>query len=175
MKIIETNIKGVFEIENSIFKDQRGLLVKTFHKDNFKQKGLVSNFEESFYSVSKKNVIRGMHYQKPPHDHAKLVYVIDGEIIDVALDIRKFSPTKGKYYHTKLSSINNKSIYMDKGIAHGFMSISQSATVVYLTSTVHSKDFEDGYKWDSFGYDWDEIKDPILSERDKSFKSFIRS
>jgi len=175
MKIIETSIKGVFEIENSIFKDQRGLFVKTFHKDYFKQKGLASNFEESFYSVSKKNVIRGMHYQKPPHDHAKLVYVIDGEIIDVALDIRNSSPTKGKYYHTKLSSINNKSLYMDKGIAHGFMSISESATVVYLTSTVHSKDFEGGYKWDSFGYDWDEIKDPILSERDKSFKSFISS
>ena len=103
-----------------------------------------------------------------PMAHDKLVYVTAGEILDVALDVRKGSPTYGESYSAILSGDNHKSLYMGKGIAHGFLTLSESATVVYLTSTVHSVECDKGVKWDSFGFDWG-LKHPILSDRDKSF------
>jgi len=169
MQIKATCLEGVFEIENRKFEDQRGLFVKTFHAEEFEKKGLESDFKESFYSVSKKNVLRGMHFQLPPHDHAKLVYVTDGEILDVAVDNRKESNTFGNYFSTRLSSDNAKSLYMAKGFAHGFLTLSESATVVYLTSSVHSPDLDTGIKWDSFGFDWG-VEVPIISERDSNFR-----
>ena len=99
----DTNLDGVFEIENKKLIDERGAFIKTFHFDTYKEKGLEANFKESFYSVSKKNVLRGMHFQRPPHDHVKLVYVVAGEILDVAVDIRKNSSTFGKYFSVNLS------------------------------------------------------------------------
>lgn len=167
MKIIPTHLDGVFEIQNKKFEDHRGLFVKTFHEEMFNDSKLETDFKESFYSISKQGVLRGMHFQLPPHDHAKLVYVIDGEIMDVAVDIRKDSPTFGQYFSTILSSQNVKSLYIAKGFAHGFLTLSESATVVYLTSTVRSPESEFGISWDSFGFNWQEIN-PIMSERDKS-------
>jgi len=171
MIIKPTVLDGIFEIENKKFKDHRGIFVKTFHTQTFKEYGLESDFKESFYSVSKKNVLRGMHFQLAPHDHAKLVYVIDGEILDVAVDIRKESPTFGKYFSTIISSENAKSLYMIKGFAHGFLTITDTATVVYLISTEHTPESDSGIKWDSFGFDWG-IDEPILSGRDNSFVRF---
>lgn len=168
MYIKPTYIDGIFEVENKKFEDQRGLFVKTFQAEMFEENGLQSDFKESFYSVSKKNVLRGMHYQLPPHDHAKLAYVTSGEILDVALDVRKCSPTFGKCFSTKLSSENAKSLYMAKGFAHGFLTLSESATVVYLTSTVHTPGSDAGIKWDSFGCVWG-VENPIISDRDKFF------
>ncbi|WP_045213319.1 dTDP-4-dehydrorhamnose 3,5-epimerase [Desulfonatronovibrio magnus] len=171
MEIIPTNLQGVYEIQCRNFQDQRGLFIKTFHADTFAAHGLDTDFKESFYSVSKKNVLRGMHFQKPPHDHAKLVYVTDGEILDVALDIRKDSPSFGRYFSTTLLDINAKSLYMAKGFAHGFLTLSETATVVYLTTTVHAPEHDIGVRWDSFGFDWGLIK-PVVSQRDNSFKKF---
>jgi len=171
MIINPTPLEGVFEIENKVFEDFRGKFVKTFHEEVFRSHGLECDFKESFYSVSRKNVLRGMHFQLPPHDHAKLVYVIDGEILDVAVDIRKESDTFGQYFSTRLSSDNSKSLYMDKGCAHGFLTLSKSATVVYLTSTVYSPDSDSGIKWNSFGFDWEGCTAPIISERDTKFAS----
>lgn len=171
MKIGKTNLDGVYEIENKIFRDERGIFIKTFHRDVFKEEGLETDFKESFYSVSKKNVIRGMHYQKPPYDHAKLVYVVSGEILDVAVDIRHGSGTHGQYFATILSAENGKSIYMAKGFAHGFLTMSDSATVVYLLSTVHSPEHDSGILWNSFGFEWG-VSNPIISKRDESFNSF---
>ncbi len=169
MNITETHLNGVFEIQNKKLEDQRGLFVKTFHENTFQEHGLEFNFKESFYSVSKKDVLRGMHYQLPPHDHAKLVYVTDGEVLDVALDIRKESETYGKFYSTVLSSENAKSLYMAKGFAHGFLTLSESVTVVYLTSTTYSPESDRGVSWDSFGFDWEGVIDPLISARDKGF------
>ncbi len=173
MIVKSTPLDGVFEIENKVFEDHRGKFVKTFHEDVFKSYGLECDFKESFYSVSKKNVLRGMHFQLPPHDHAKLVYVTDGEILDVAVDIRKESPTFGQYFSTKLSADNAKSLYMAKGFAHGFLTLSNSATVTYLTTTIHAPEHDSGIRWDSFGFDWHgyHIDTSLVSERDKSFKS----
>ena len=171
MNFIKTKLDGVFEIQNSKFEDHRGSFVKTFNKDIFSENGLDYNFKESFYSVSKKNVLRGMHFQLPPHDHAKLVYVVDGDILDVALDIRQESPTYGDFFSTRLSSENAKSLYMAKGFAHGFLTLSKSATVVYLISTVHVPKYDDGIHWDGFGFDWNGVKNPITSNRDSSFNA----
>jgi len=166
MLIKKTALEGVFEIENKKFEDHRGLFVKTFHTDVFSESGLESDFKESFYSVSKKGVLRGMHFQLPPYDHAKLVYVTNGEILDVAVDIRKNSSTFGEFFSTNLSSKNVKSLYMAKGFAHGFLTMSDSATVVYLTSTIRSPEAESGIRWDSFGFDWLGVISPIISDRD---------
>ena len=168
MKIISTSLAGVFEIENFIFKDNRGSFVKTFHEKSFKDSGLATDFKESFYSVSRKGVLRGMHFQLPPHDHEKLVYVSSGEILDVVVDIRSKSPTFGSYFSTILSSDNQKSLHIAKGFAHGFLTLSKSATVMYSTTTVQSSDHESGIRWNSFGFDWQETN-PIMSDRDKKF------
>lgn len=168
MKINKTNLDGVYEIENKTFRDERGTFIKTFHSDFFKDQGLETDFRESFYSVSKKNVIRGMHYQKPPHDHAKLVYVVSGEILDVAVDIRESSETYGQYFATILSAENGKSLYLDKGLAHGFLTLSDDATVIYMTTTVHNPESDSGVLWNSFGFDW-KCDAPIISLRDMSF------
>lgn len=169
MEIIESNLNGVVVLQNKKFEDHRGVFVKTFHREIFEEAGLQSDFKESFFSFSRKNVIRGMHFQMPPHDHAKLVYVTHGEILDVAVDVRKNSPTFGEYFSVVLSGKNAKSIYLGKGFAHGFLTLSDQACVVYLTTTVHAPSHDFGIRWDSFGFDWDSVKEPILSYRDNSF------
>lgn len=172
MNIIRTKLDSVFEIQNKKFEDERGVFIKTFHEDIFKEHGLETDFKESFFSISRKGVLRGMHFQLPPHDHAKLVYVTCGEILDVAVDIREGSFTYGQYFATILSQENAKSLYIGKGYAHGFLTLSESATVVYLTSTVHSPENDTGIHWDSFGFDWG-IKKPIVSERDATFQKVL--
>ena len=168
MKFIKTDLEGVYIIEPKVFKDNRGQFVKTFHEQIFREKGLSCHFKESFYSTSRKDVIRGMHFHVPPQDHAKLVYVTSGRILDVILDIRKNSPTYGKYVPVEVSDANKKSIYIPVGFAHGFCVLSEEATVVYMQTTMHSPEHDAGIRWDSFGMEWG-IKNPILSERDKNF------
>lgn len=173
MKIVETALAGVYEVHNRKFEDHRGMFVKIFHEGIFREAGLETDFKESFFSVSKKGVLRGMHFQLPPHDHAKLVYVTDGEILDVAVDIRKESLTFGEYFSTILSGENAKSLYMVKGFAHGFLTLSDSATVVYQTTTVHSPESDSGIRWDSFGFDWcnKTIDSSLISQRDQLFQT----
>jgi len=167
MVIEKTSLEGIYIIQNKAFRDDRGIFVKTFHNDIFRKNGLESSFMESFYSVSKKNVIRGMHFQIPPYDHNKLVYVVDGKVLDVAVDIRKNSNTYGKYFSLILSGDNRKALYLQQGFAHGYLTLSQSATMLYMTSSVHDKDHDTGIKWDSFGFDWN-VKSPIISGRDRN-------
>ena len=166
MNFIKTQLDGVYEIENKKIEDYRGSFVKTFNKSVFSEHGLDSDFKESFYSISKKNVLRGMHFQLPPYDHAKLVYVTQGEILDVVVDIRKLSPTYGKYFSIRLSDKNRKSLYMEKGFAHGFLTLSDSATVVYLINSEYSPEHDTGIHWNSFGFNWPNSQ-PIISKRDE--------
>ncbi len=167
MIIQPTFLNGVFEIENLSFQDHRGKFIKTYQANKFEESGLEFSIKENFYSVSKRGVLRGMHFQLPPHDHAKLVYVTQGEILDVAVDIRKGSSSFGSYYATYLSSDNARSMYMAKGFAHGFLTISELAVVVYSTNTLHVPESDAGIRWDSFGFDWG-IEFPLISERDSS-------
>ncbi|MEQ9886776.1 MULTISPECIES: dTDP-4-dehydrorhamnose 3,5-epimerase [Pectobacterium] len=170
MKINATNLDGIYEIDNKLFKDERGFFVKTFHAPTFIENGLEGDFTESFYSTSHKGVLRGMHFQLPPYDHTKLVYCVSGEILDVVVDIRIGSKTFGEYFSTTLSSEKANALYIGRGYAHGFLALSESATMVYMTSTVHAPDHDSGIRWDSFGFDWNgkDVK-YIISQRDLNF------
>lgn len=171
MNIESTAFDNLFVMNYNSFKDERGEFVKTIHKDTFVDNNLEWNFSESFYSVSHKNVFRGMHFQYSPNDHEKLVYVVKGSILDVVLDLRSDSETYGKYFTIELSDLNRKGLYIGKGFAHGFLSLENDTVVEYHTTTVQSKDSEGGVKWDSFGFDLP-ISDPIISLRDISFENF---
>ncbi|SNZ06190.1 dTDP-4-dehydrorhamnose 3,5-epimerase/CDP-3, 6-dideoxy-D-glycero-D-glycero-4-hexulose-5-epimerase [Persephonella hydrogeniphila] len=168
MKIIEKSLNGIVIIKSNVFKDNRGVFIKTYHKEFFEKNNLDSEFRESFFSVSKKNVIRGMHFQTPPDEHAKLVYCAYGKILDVVVDIRKNSPTYGQFYSIELTQDNGKIIYIPKGFAHGFKSLTDNSVVIYLTTKEYSPKNDSGIRWDSFGFDW-EIENPIISNRDKDF------
>ena len=170
LKFREREIPGVFELDMFHAADQRGSFTKTFHNDAFELQGLENNFRESFFSQNKKNVIRGMHFQSPPYDHAKLVYCTSGTILDVILDLRKNSHTFGKSVAIEISSNNHKGLYMPRGVAHGFACLTE-ATMVYLTTTVHNPEADRGVRWDSFGFEWPVTK-AIMSERDQAFPTF---
>ena len=171
MKFEKLDIKGAYLITPKRFLDDRGMFVKTFHSDIYAQHGLETNFKEEYYSISGKHVLRGMHFQLPPQDHVKLVYCIRGSVLDVLLDLRINSLTYGQTFATHLSLENSNIMYIPTGLAHGFLALSDDATLVYKTSTVHHPENDAGILWDSFGFDWTHIPSNI-SERDKRFISF---
>tara|TARA_B110000090_G_scaffold5512_1_gene5705 strand:+ start:229 stop:771 length:543 start_codon:yes stop_codon:yes gene_type:complete len=170
MKIESTELEGVYVIENFNAADERGLFVKTFNSNSFKESHLDFKIRESYYSVSKKNVIRGMHFQLPPHDHEKLVYVPKGSILDVVVDLRKKSKTYKKFISITLSGENKKSLFIPKGLAHGFKSLENDTITVYNVATEYNADFDSGIKFDSFNFNWDS-EDIVMSNRDKEFQS----
>lgn len=174
MNIEKTELEGVYIINNFNASDDRGLFVKTFNKDLFTNKDLEFSIRESYFSVSKKNVIRGMHFQLPPHDHEKLVYVPKGSIIDVVLDLRKNSKSFMKFISIELSDENRKSIFIPKGLAHGFMSLKEDTITVYNVGTEYESKSDFGIKYDSFGFDW-EVENPIISNRDLQFDAVNES
>lgn len=168
MTFEKTILKGVCIINNFNAIDNRGLFVKTFNKKLFQDENIDFEIRESYFSVSKRNVIRGMHFQLPPNDHEKLVYVPYGAILDVVVDIRKNSPTYGKYISIELSDQNKKSVFIPKGFAHGFKSLLDDTITVYNVATEYNSIADSGIHYNSFGFDW-EIKHPIVSPRDVKF------
>lgn len=171
MKIIDTDIIGLKILEPRIFEDTRGRFIKTFNNDFFKDNNLDINIQETYYSISHKDVIRGMHFQTPPFELLKLVYVPFGKILDVVLDIRKGSPTYGRYFSVELSSENAKVLIIPKGLAHGFKSLQDNTNVTYMQTACYAPNHDAGIRFNSFGFKW-ECKDPKLSDRDISFERF---
>ncbi|MGL5963455.1 MAG: dTDP-4-dehydrorhamnose 3,5-epimerase [Fusobacteriaceae bacterium] len=171
MKFIKTELDGVFIIENKKFNDERGSFFKTYNKNIFLENGIDVEFRESYYSSSKKDVIRGMHFQTPPNDHEKLVYVAKGKVLDVILDLRKQSKTFGKSISVELTEDNEKMIFIPKGLAHGFKSLEEDTLMIYNVATEYNNESDSGISWNSFGFNW-EINNPIMSDRDKNFESF---
>jgi dTDP-4-dehydrorhamnose 3,5-epimerase len=170
LEFAETAISGVFEVNLFHAKDERGSFTKTFQKSSFEANNLESRFDESFFSTNKKGVIRGLHFQHPPHDHAKLVYASSGRILDVILDLRKSSLTYGLYAKVEISDQNHKAVYMPSGVAHGFCCLTD-ATMIYLTSTEYMASAESGILWNSFNMNWP-ADSPIISSRDSAFSPF---
>lgn len=168
MRFIQTPIEGLMVFEPTLFTDERGKFVKTYNDDFFRAHGLDITIKESYYSLSAKDVIRGMHFQTPPHDHIKIVYVPNGKIIDVVLDIRKGSPSYGTFFDIELSSENGKILIIPKGLAHGFKSIDDNTNVTYMQTSCYAPENDFGIHYNSFGYDWG-VSEPKLSERDASF------
>lgn len=170
MQVEATQIESVKCIRQFRANDERGSFVKTFHHSALLQEGIDFTLRESFYSVSHQDVIRGMHFHHPPFEHDKIVFCTQGSILDVALDLRKGSSTYGKAASCELSFENNQALFIPKGFAHGFLTLSETATTFYLVSGEYEKNADDGIRYDSFGFDWG-IVNPILSERDKMFTS----
>jgi dTDP-4-dehydrorhamnose 3,5-epimerase len=171
MEIKETGIPGCFEIVPNVFRDERGSFVKTFHYDTFQQLGLETGWREEYYSVSRKGVLRGMHFQLPPHDHCKLVYCPEGAVLDAVLDLRRDSPCYGQHCMTELSAENARMLYIPKGLAHGFYTLSGSATMMYKVSSVYAPSHDAGILWNSSGITWPD-PNPIVSGRDSAFPEF---
>ena len=169
MKFEKTELEGVFLIYNFNASDKRGEFVKTFNKNDFKGQRIDFEIRESYYSSSHKDVIRGMHFQLPPDDHEKLVYVPQGSILDVVIDLRKESVTYMKYISVELSGLNKRSIYIPRGLAHGFKSLENHTITVYNVATEYNPSNDHGIRFDSFDFDW-EVTNPILSQRDLSFE-----
>lgn len=168
MEVVETKLKGVYIVKNHVFTDARGTFTKIYNEELFNKFSICTDFKESYYTVSKRGVIRGMHFQIPPYDHNKLVYVPKGKIKDVILDLRKKSKTYKKFITVELSDSNGYSVYIPKGLAHGFNSLVDDTITVYQVSTVYNPNYDSGVRWDSIGMDW-EVDKPIISDRDMKF------
>lgn len=166
-----TQLTGCYELQPKVFEDTRGRFVKVFHAQGFKAHGLESNFVEEYYSVSNNNVVRGMHFQLPPMDHVKVVYCVQGAVLDVVTDLRVGSPSYGRSTVIELNSVKANSIYIPKGMAHGFCSLCDNSIMVYKVSSVYSPEQDAGILWNSVGVEWPTTQ-AILSERDKTFIPF---
>lgn len=154
-----------------MLEDKRGRFVKLFHSDFFSQHQLVENFEEQYYSTSKSRVLRGLHFQVPPHGHVKVVTCISGEIVDVVFDLRKKSTTYGQFISVELSSEKANLLYVPEGLAHGFYVMSEQATFLSLNSRKFSAECDAGIRWDSIGFEWPD-PEPIVSEKDRNMIGF---
>ena len=163
-----TSIPGVILLTPQIKPDSRGSFVKTVHADFFKQHGMRSDFVEQYYTISGQNVIRGMHFQKPPADHAKLVTCISGQILDVVVDLRVGSPTYRQCLSFELTANVGALVYIPIGCAHGFLSQSEASIVLYNVTSVYSPEHDTGVLWNSIGFKWP-VLNPILSDRDTTF------
>ena len=170
MDIRPLPIPGCFEILTRTIRDARGRFVKHFHYDQFRRHGLETDFREQYYSESIQGVLRGLHFQAPPADHAKLVYAVQGKVLDVFLDLRKGSPTFGKHLTVELSADQGNAVYLPHGMAHGFYAKSL-AVLVYNVTTVYSSEHDQGIRWDSAAIDWPDTN-PIVSERDQQLPKF---
>lgn len=166
-----SKLSGCYELQPKVLEDERGRFVKVFHEVEFAARGLETGFAEEYYSVSHKDVIRGMHFQVPPMDHVKMVYCVRGEALDAVVDLRVGSPTFGSFELFELSASKANCIYIPRGMAHGFCALSEQAVMVYKVTATYSPKHDTGVLWDSLGIPWS-IQEPILSQRDKSFPRF---
>lgn len=166
----ELSISGLKVISLKRHNDPRGSFVKFWHDDYIRAFGMPGRFAEEFMSVSKKNVIRGMHFQTPPHDHEKVVSCFSGRVLDVMVDLRVGSPTYKKYQTVELSGENPSLVLIPKGLAHGFLALSDEAMMLYKVTTVHAPENDGGIRFDSLGFNWP-VTNPIVSDRDSQFVS----
>ena len=169
MKLIETGISGLFVLEPKVFKDDRGYFFESYNSQKLTDLGIKNAFVQDNQSKSSYGVLRGLHYQLNPHAQTKLVRVLEGTIYDVAVDIRKGSPTFGKHFGIELSSENNLQLYIPKGFAHGFSVLSNTAVVMYKCDSLYNPQSERGVRFDdpALGIDWHiSAKDAILSPKD---------
>ena len=170
-KLIKAPIEGLYIIEPTVFGDNRGFFTESYNKREFEKIGLDMNFVQDNHSRSKKGVLRGLHFQKK-HPQGKLVRVIRGKVFDVAVDLRKGSPTFGKWYGIILSDENHLMFYIPEGFAHGFLVLSEEADFFYKCTDFYYPEYDAGIIWNDpdIGIKWPfeeyGIKEPILSEKD---------
>jgi dTDP-4-dehydrorhamnose 3,5-epimerase len=176
LKITETFIKGCFIIQPKIYEDNRGLFFESFKKKDLEiALGKSIDFVQDNQSISKKWTLRGLHFQKGTSAQSKLVNVPYGEVLDVVVDVRTESPTYGKYFKIKLSSINHTSLYIPRGLAHGFLSLQENTVFQYKCDNYYHQESEGGILYNDLelGIDWDyNNENLIISEKDRELPSF---
>jgi dTDP-4-dehydrorhamnose 3,5-epimerase len=171
MNINKTKLNGVMVIEPKIFGDHRGWFTETYNEENFKKAGIDSVFIQDNHSFSAtKGTLRGLHYQKDPKAQTKLVRCTKGSIFDVAIDIRKESPTYGEWYGLELSEENKKQLLVPKGFAHGFMTLTDDVEVQYKVDELYSPEHDRGIIWNDpeIGIEWPINIQPVLSAKDEN-------
>lgn len=175
MKITKTSIEDLIIIEPMVFKDKRGYFLESYNKEKLEEVLPQINFIQDNESKSTKGVLRGLHFQKPPFDQSKLVRCIQGDVLDVAVDLRKDSPTFGKHESVILSGNNKKQFFIPKGFAHGFIVLSKEAIFAYKVDNSYAPDYDSGIIWNdpNLNIDW-RLKENeiIISEKDKNLQNF---
>lgn len=166
----DLGLPGCFEIKPRLLADARGYFLKTYHEEWFRQLDLRTDWREEYFSSSRRGVIRGLHFQTPPCQHAKLVTCVAGEVLDVILDLRK-GPTYGLVASRRLSSRSPSMLYLPEGIAHGFLACSEEAVLHYKVTSVHSPAHDQGILWSSVPFEWP-VQAPVTSPRDAAFPPF---
>ncbi len=168
-EFINLNIPDVILVKPKVFRDERGFFMETYKSSDFIKAGITQQFVQDNHSKSTKGTLRGLHYQLNPKAQAKLVRCASGEIFDVAVDIRKGSPTFGKWAGAKLSAENKEMLFIPEGFAHGFLVLSDTAEVLYKAGNIYSPEHDAGILWNDpeIAIDWD-IDNPILSEKDQN-------
>ena len=175
MTIEKTFIQDLVVLNPTVFEDERGYFFESYNKNKLTELGINIDFVQDNQSFSKKGTLRGLHYQNPPFAQTKLVRVLQGEIIDVAVDIRKNSPTFGKHFGILLSAENKKQLLIPHGFAHGFSVISETAVVMYKCDSFYNKSAEGGIRFDdpALNIDWGMTLDQaIVSEKDLILPNF---
>jgi len=170
MKIIQTDIEGVVLIEPTVFGDERGYFFESFSQKEFQEKVCHTVFVQDNESKSKYGVLRGLHFQKPPFEQAKLVRVVRGKVLDVAVDIRRDSPSFGRHVSTELSEENKRQLFIPRGFAHGFAVLSEEVIFQYKCDNYYAPPYEGAILWNDpqLDIDWKLPADAILlSEKDK--------
>ena len=176
MEVINTKIPDLYIIKPRVFEDERGYFFESYNKEAFLRMGIDQNFVQDNESKSAKGVLRGLHFQKPPFTQGKLVRVMRGSVLDVAVDLRKASPTFGQWASVELTQDNKWMYWVPPGFAHGFVTLEDDTVFFYKCTNVYNKASEGSIRWDDpdLNIDWG-IKNPVLSEKDKVapfFKDF---
>ncbi len=174
MKLISTKIKDVYIIEPTVFGDERGYFFESFNAQKFNEAiGREVNFVQDNQSMSGANIVRGLHFQNPPYAQGKLVRVIEGEVIDVAVDIRKDSPTYGEHVAVKLTGENKRMLWIPEGFAHGFSSLKEGTIFAYKCTNYYHKESEGSIAWNDkdLGIEWG-IEESLTSEKDERAQNF---
>jgi dTDP-4-dehydrorhamnose 3,5-epimerase len=168
MKFIETGFEGAYIIEPTVFRDNRGFFMETYNRKVFEDHGISPDFVQDNYSFSQpRGVIRGLHFQYPPHAQSKLVMVMSGSIFDVIVDLRKGSTSFGKWFSVELSGSPFRMIYVPRGFAHGFCTLEENAHVLYKVDALYNPAADGGIRWDDpeLGIPWP-ASQPVLSGKD---------
>lgn len=176
MNIIKTEISDLIIIEPNIFKDQRGYFFESFNQEKFKKEIANVDFIQDNESKSTFGVLRGLHFQKPPFEQAKLVRCIQGEVLDVAVDLRSDSETFGKYVSILLSEENKKQFFIPRGFAHGFVVLSEFATFAYKVDNMYSPNHDSGIIWNdlTLNIDWKiDLNKLVISDKDKNLPNLL--
>ena len=166
MKVVETGLPGCVVVEPAVFEDRRGFFYESFNAAKLAGHGLASSFVQCNVSSSSRGVLRGLHYQWPG-PQGKYVSVVEGEVWDVAVDIRRGSPTFGRWTAALLSAENRRQVWIPEGFAHGFVALSERAVLTYLCTAHYDREADAGIRWNdaSLGVDWP-VADPVLSDKD---------